>query len=96
MKKGINKSDVEKIASLAKINIEDKKLDKLKTQLNDILEYFSKLDEVDTEDYGPKFDISELSNVFRKDRIKESLTIDEVMEGGKNKDNYFKSPRVEK
>ena len=62
-------------------------------QLKEILEYFSKLDEVNTAKVKPSFQPVELKNMLREDKIKKCLSQDKALENAKEKkDGYFKGP----
>ena len=66
----ITKQQVEKIASLARIQLKPEEVDKFSTQLTDILGYVNQLDKVDTKDVKPTAQVTELKNVMRADKVK--------------------------
>lgn len=51
----LNDTEVEKIASLARIKLDDKEKESLKKDLSSILDYVKKLDEADTSDVEPLY-----------------------------------------
>lgn len=69
----LTKKDVKKLATLAKLELTDKELEKYSQDLNTILEYVEKLDSVDTTGLLPTQQVTGLKNVMRKDEIKEQL-----------------------
>jgi aspartyl-tRNA(Asn)/glutamyl-tRNA(Gln) amidotransferase subunit C len=91
----ISKKDIEHLAWLSRISLskEEKKL--FTEQLNDILNYFKLIDEADTEDVPPTYNVLDLTNVFRRDIVKPSLPRDEALKNAPKKEKgYFKAPRI--
>jgi aspartyl-tRNA(Asn)/glutamyl-tRNA(Gln) amidotransferase subunit C len=96
-KKGriLTKEEIEHIAELAKITLTEDEKELFTEQLERILEYFRKIDELDLEDVEPTTHTMDTSNVFRDDVEKESLPPEEVLSNAPDKeDRYFKAPRV--
>jgi len=89
----IDKALIEHIAELARLKLTEKEIEKFLPQLKEILETFSKLDEVNTENTKPSFQPVELKNMAREDKIKDCLTQEEALTNAKDKkDGYFKGP----
>ncbi len=63
----ITKKEVEHVASLARLGLNEKEKDKLAQELGGILGYFEKLREVDTKNIEPTAQVAGLANVFRED-----------------------------
>jgi len=68
MKKKISKEEVLHVAHLARIELLDEEVEKFTTQLEKILEYMEKLNELDTENVEPTSHILNLKNVLREDK----------------------------
>jgi aspartyl-tRNA(Asn)/glutamyl-tRNA(Gln) amidotransferase subunit C len=66
----ITRDHIIKLANLSKLRIDDKDIERYQKELSAILEYVERLDTVDTEGYSPIFQVSGLSNQFRKDSMK--------------------------
>ncbi|MFX1294964.1 MAG: Asp-tRNA(Asn)/Glu-tRNA(Gln) amidotransferase subunit GatC [Promethearchaeota archaeon] len=95
MKSLITKEQVEHIAWLARIKLTGEEKDKFTKLFNDILEYFRKIDEVDTADVETTFHVVQLKNVLREDVIRPSLSPDEALKNVPKKDETFiKAPRM--
>jgi len=93
--KKINISDVEKVAGLARLGLSSEEKERLRNQLNDILVYMEKLDELDTTDVEPLAHILPLKNVLREDKVREGLTHSEALKNApEEKDGLFKVPLV--
>ena len=91
----ITSEDVEHISWLASIKISDEEKEKFVEQFNSILEYFHQLDEVDTEGIEPTYRVVDLTNVFRDDISRKSLTSEEALKNAPRREKgYFKSPRI--
>ena len=91
----VDKELVEKIASLARLNLTDKVINKFIPQFKEILDAFSTLDEVDVKNTKPSFQPVEIKNVLREDVIEPSLTQEQTLKNSKHKkDGYFKGPKA--
>lgn len=69
MSKRIDKKQIKHIASLAKLHLSQEEIEKFQVQLTDIIKYFDKLNEVDTEGVEPTSQVTGLKNKLRKDEI---------------------------
>jgi len=63
----IDKKQVEHIAKLARIGLNDEEKEKFSKELSQILDYFEKLKEVDTENVSPMAQATGIKNVLRED-----------------------------
>jgi aspartyl-tRNA(Asn)/glutamyl-tRNA(Gln) amidotransferase subunit C len=87
--------DVEHVASLAKLSFSEDEKQKLASQLNEILEYMEQLNQLDTKNVEPLSHVIELSNVFRKDELKPTLTQEEALQNAPAKtEKLFRVPKV--
>ncbi len=68
----IRVKDVEYVARLARLTLSDEEKDEFAVQLNDILTYMDKLNELDTKDVEPTSHVIPVKNVFRPDEVRES------------------------
>ena len=91
----VTKKDVEYIAELAKLKFKDEELEKFTEQLNEILAYVEKLNELDTTNVEPLSHPIEGSNVFREDVVKPSLDREEALRNAPDRSElFFKVPKV--
>jgi aspartyl-tRNA(Asn)/glutamyl-tRNA(Gln) amidotransferase subunit C len=67
----LSKSEVRKIASLARIEITDEEAEKYSKELSEILNFVEKLNEADTEGIEPIAHITGAKNVMRGDKVVE-------------------------
>jgi len=93
--KMINKKEVEYVAKLAKLEFNEEEKEKFTSQLNSILEYFKKLNELDTDKVEPTAYVISMPNLLNEDEVKPSLSQDEVLSNSKYiKKGYFKVPKI--
>ena len=86
---------VEHIARLAKLSFTDEEKAKLVEQFNLILNYMSKLNELDTSDVEPTYNVLALQNVMREDKIKSWLMQEEAIANAPaSHHGYFSVPKV--
>ena len=91
----ISNNDVQHVAKLARLNLTAEEEQTLTGQLNAILKYAEKLNELDTDDIEPTTHVLHVSNVMREDEAKESLSIEQVMRNApEEEDGQFKVPAV--
>ncbi|MCS7009681.1 MAG: Asp-tRNA(Asn)/Glu-tRNA(Gln) amidotransferase subunit GatC [Anaerolineales bacterium] len=75
----LNADLVRYVASLVQIGITDEEAELFAPQLSAILEYFTLLQEVDTEAVEPAFLLPGLRNVLREDRKEPSMKREEFL-----------------
>ncbi len=85
--------EIEKVASMASIDLTEEEKQKLEGDMENILDWFSRLDEIDTEDVDPAFQPIEIKNEMREDKVEKCLEREKALENTKNKeDGFFKGP----
>jgi aspartyl-tRNA(Asn)/glutamyl-tRNA(Gln) amidotransferase subunit C len=91
----IDKDTVKYTAHLARIELGDKELAKLSTQLHDILGFIDKLSKLNVENVQPTSHILPINTVLREDKPGESLPIEKTLANApERKDNFFTVPKV--
>lgn len=91
----LDKDSIKKVAKNARLDLTDSEIKKFLPQLKEILDVFSKLKEVKTDNVKPSFQPIDVKNVFRDDLVGESLSEEEVFKNIKNKKKgYFKGPKA--
>ena len=87
--------DVEHVAALARLSFSDEEKMKLTSELNDILTYMEQLNKLDTTNVEPLAHVIELSNVFRADEVRPSVTREEALKNAPvATEKFFKVPKV--
>ncbi len=93
--KKLTEKDTEHVAMLARIALTPDEIKAFTQQLNNILDYFKKLEEIDTSAVEPTYHILDLVNVTRPDKVSPSLPVDEALANApKKQENYFKAPKI--
>lgn len=91
----VEKTEIIKIANLAKLKFSDEELEKFIGQFNEIIEYINKLNEIDTENVKPLSHPLEVINVMRNDELKKSVETKYALLNAPEKDEqYFLVPKV--
>lgn len=91
----LSKEEVLKVAHLARLEFEEDKIEKFQTELNDILKFVEKLQEIDTEGVEPLSQVNHQFNNFRPDEIKTSLDREKALKNAPQKDSgMFIVPKV--
>jgi len=91
----IDDKTVDKIASLSKLTFDGDQKEAIKNDMNKMLDFISKLEEVDTEGVEPLIHMTEDVNVLRADDAIVDITQKEALKNAPKKDStYFKIPKV--
>ena len=90
-----SKDTIEKAAKLALLDLTEEEKETFSEQLGDILNYFKKLNDLDTSEVEPTTHAIDLKNVYREDVPKSSLSNEDALKNAEHKeDGYFKAPRI--
>ena len=93
----ISKQDIEHLAKLSNLKLEDAEVENLQEDLINIIGYIEQLSELNTENIEPTYQVSDNQNIWRKDEINNynvnrdkllDLAVDNVV------DNQIKVPKV--
>ena len=91
----VTREDVEIVALLSRLSIDEKDMDKNIQELSDFLEYVDRLQQVDTENVMPTAHVLPIQNVFREDVVKPSLDRDLALSNApESEDGYFRVPKI--
>ena len=91
----ITKQDVQYITGLARIYLEEKELERLTSNLEDIINYINQLEKLNVEKVEPTSHVLDLKNVHRNDKLLPSLPIDEALSIAVAKhEGFFKVPQI--
>jgi aspartyl-tRNA(Asn)/glutamyl-tRNA(Gln) amidotransferase subunit C len=75
----ITKDEVKHIASLARIGLDEKEIEKFSHDLSSILNWIKQLEEVDTEGVLPTAHITGMNNNSREDGVEEFLNREKIV-----------------
>lgn len=91
----ITKSDVEKIAKLAKLKFSDDEKEKFTEELAKVIGYVEKLNELDLENVTPTSQVLDLKNVMRDDEARSGLSQEQaLMSAPARHGGFFSVPKV--
>ncbi len=91
----ISRDEVAHLADLARIDLSDAELDTLAPQLAVILDSVRSIGEVAADDVPPTSHALPLTNVFREDVVRPSLTAEQALSGAPEVDQQrFSVPRI--
>lgn len=91
----INNETVDKIARLSKLSFSGEQKEAIKNDMNKMLDFVGKLNEVNTDGVEPLIHMSDEVNVLRPDVNVVSISQEEALKNAPKKDStYFKIPKV--
>ena len=95
MSNDIDAKLVRHIGKLSRIELSDAQVETFSRQLGSILQYFGKLQELDTSNVEPMVHAVEMSNVFGDDVPQPSLGAEKALANAPDRDgDFFKVPKV--
>lgn len=95
MREKITRSEIRHVAKLARLELQEEEERLMTDQMNNILSYMDKLNELDTSAVAPTTHAIQLQNVFRKDQVEPSLEREEVLANAPQSDGAsFVVPKV--
>lgn len=91
----LTKSEVEHVARLARLALTEAEKEEFTGQLNEILGFVEKLNEVDTSGIEPTAHAIPIHNVFRADEAKPSMDPEKVLANAPDRTgDFFKVPKI--
>ncbi len=91
----IDKETIKHISKLARISLDDKKVDNLSKDLSSIIKFIERLNKLNTDDIKPLTSIIDASLKFRKDEILEGKIREQILKNSPEKnDEFFVVPKV--
>lgn len=91
----LDESTIDKIAHLARLEVKPEEKNELIAEMNKILTFMEKLNELDTSAVEPLIYMNNEVNVLRKDEIKTLITHEEALQNAPKSDSeYFRVAKV--
>jgi aspartyl-tRNA(Asn)/glutamyl-tRNA(Gln) amidotransferase subunit C len=91
----IDKNTVHKVADLARIEIKDNEVDTLTKEMNKILTFMEKLNELDTDGVKPLVYMNEEVNVWREDVAKNEISVEDGLRNSAvHNERFFLVPKI--
>ncbi len=91
----VSLDQVRYIASLARLRFTEEEEKRLAEEMNEILGYVEKLNELDTSGVPPMSHVLDLHNVTRKDVVETRISREEALKNAPDADSaYIRAPKV--
>lgn len=91
----VNDALVEKLANLARLHFDEAGKEAIKKDLQKMIQFADKLNELDTTGVAPLLHMSEQVNILRSDEVKGSISREEALQNAPVHDEqFFKVPKV--
>lgn len=91
----INKELLRKVAGVARLELTEEELEEFTPQFVELLGYFEKIKDVDTEGIELSCHPVPLRNALREDEVAESLSNEDALKNSAHKqDGYFMGPKA--
>ncbi len=91
----INNEKIDRLAELAKLEFSDSEKESLKKDMNSIISYFEKLNEINTDNVEPLIFMTDEVNRLREDVVIQNTSKQEALLNAPAKDSdYFRVPKV--
>ncbi len=90
-----DKNTIDRVSTLARLQLSDSEISEFTMQLSDILNYVDKISELDTSDVKPLDHIADQKNVFREDVAVKTFTVEQIAETAPAfEDGHFVVPKI--
>ena len=83
----LTQEEVQHIALLARLGLNEEEIERFRRQLSAILENFDILEQADTTNLAPTAQSVALQNVLRADEAKASYTVEDIMANAPQQEN---------
>jgi len=91
----LDKDTVKHISKLARISLNDQKVDSLSKDLSSIIKFIERLNKLNTDNVKPLTSIIDASLKSRKDEIRDGKIRDQILKNSpENNDEFFVVPKV--
>jgi aspartyl-tRNA(Asn)/glutamyl-tRNA(Gln) amidotransferase subunit C len=88
-------ADIDKLAKLSMLEFDDASKTSIRKDMEKIIQFIAKLDELDTKEVQPLLFVNEEVNLLREDEHKSEITKEEALKNSPKKDSdYFRVPKV--
>jgi aspartyl-tRNA(Asn)/glutamyl-tRNA(Gln) amidotransferase subunit C len=91
----ITREEVEHVARLARLELAEDEKARMTAQLDAILGYIEKLNQLDTSAVEPTSTVIPMVSVMREDEVRPSLTQDQALANAPDREDiFFRVPRI--
>ncbi len=91
----ITRSEVEHVVRLARLELTEQEKERMTAQLDSILGYIEKLNELDTSQVEPTTTVIPMVSVMREDEVRPSLKQEDALANAPDREGiFFRVPRI--
>ncbi|HEY9340628.1 MAG TPA: Asp-tRNA(Asn)/Glu-tRNA(Gln) amidotransferase subunit GatC [Hanamia sp.] len=91
----VNDALIEKLAHLSRLELKEAEKEEMKIELQKMIGFIDKLNELDTSGVEPLLHMSENVDIFRNDEVSGQISKEDVFKNAPLHDgNFFKVPKV--
>lgn len=91
----VTKETIEHVANLARLELTEQEKERFTSEMENIISYVDKLNELDTSDVKPMEHVIPIKNVFRDDKADKSYDREKILANAPSQeDGCFKVPKV--
>lgn len=91
----VNDTLINKLAHLSRLEFDEDEKQEIKDDLEKMIGFIDKLNELDTAGIEPLLHMTENINIFRKDEVSGSISKEDVFKNAPlHDDDFFKVPKV--
>ena len=91
----ITREEVEHVARLARLGLSEEETERMQAQMDAILTYIDKLNQLDTSEVEATSHVIPMTNVFREDTIWSSLSQEQALANAPDpQEGFFRVPRI--
>ena len=95
MPRKLSEEEVRHVAKLSRLNLSDQEIHHFAGQLSSVLDYISKLNEIDVQDVEPLAHVLDVTNVLRPDEPEPGLSMETSLANAPDRTPpFFKVPKV--
>lgn len=85
----LTREEVLKIAKLSKLSFNEEEIQEINATLNNIFDYMKTLDEVDVSNVEPLYNVLQLEDVTREDKVLNTVKKEDFLQNSPVKDENF-------
>ena len=83
------------VALLARLKLSDEEKELFSRQVGSIIEYIDKMNQLDIKDIEPTAHVLQVSNVFREDTSRPSLSREKALQNApESNDHFYRVPKI--
>ncbi|GGH68577.1 Asp-tRNA(Asn)/Glu-tRNA(Gln) amidotransferase subunit GatC [Phaeocystidibacter marisrubri] len=93
----ISREEINKLAHLSRLELDDKAVDKMQEDLNKILGFVAQIEKMELDGVEPLVYMTEETNILREDTVVQEITHAEALKNAPDADtDYFRVSTVKK